>query len=87
MDCNMPIKNGFDASRELKDKMKRNEISFIPIIACAAYHGKDFMEKCFSCGMDDFLSKPITTQNLLNIIQKFCPKKIKSENSLRRSLK
>ena len=37
MDCSMPVMDGYEASKNLTDKMKKNEIPTIPIVACTAH--------------------------------------------------
>lgn len=68
MDIQMPIKNGYDASTEiraLEDKTR------IPIIALTAGIMLGEKEKCFEFGMDDYLSKPIISNELETILKKW----------------
>ena len=41
----------------------------VPIIAMTAHAIKDFKERCLLCGMDDYIAKPLRTQELLNIVE------------------
>ena len=66
MDMQMPIMNGYDATRNIK-KIK-NEI---PIIAQTAYHYGEAYEEIMAAGCDDFVSKPIDIDGLKDIIEKF----------------
>ena len=52
MDCNMPIMDGFEATRELKYKMERGEIKNIPIVGLTAYAGQKVEQDCYRAGMD-----------------------------------
>lgn len=70
MDCQMPIKDGYDATREIKAFCKEQEVD-IPIIAMTANAMSGDAEKCFSAGMDDYLSKPIDEDKLFSILVKW----------------
>ena len=59
MDCNMPIMDGFEATRVLKKRIKNNEIPDMKIIACTALHEGKYKKKCLEAGMDYYLAKPI----------------------------
>ena len=71
MDCNMPVMDGWEATKILKEKMKNSEIKKIPIIACTAYCDEDNKKKCIKAGMDDILSKPVTKAKVIEILKKY----------------
>ncbi len=64
MDCNMPVMDGYQATKFLKGKMKKNEIPFIPIIAHTAYCIKSEEINFQQADFDDYLPKPFTMQQL-----------------------
>lgn len=68
MDLQMPIMNGFDASKEIR-KMADFEKSRIPIIALTASALFDIRERVQESGMDDYVSKPFKPNELFEKIQ------------------
>lgn len=69
MDCNMPIMDGFEASKIIKEKCRTGEIRSHPfIVAATAYSLDSFRVKARESGMDKFLVKPITIFNLEEIL-------------------
>jgi signal transduction histidine kinase/ActR/RegA family two-component response regulator len=71
MDVQMPNKNGYQATEEIrKIKASKN----IPIIAVTAGILSGEKEKCFESGMDDYMPKPIILSDLKRILQKWSRK-------------
>lgn len=61
MDIKLPIMDGYEATRKIKEYRKQ-----IPIIAQTAYAMADDKEKSFEVGCDDYITKPINRQRLLD---------------------
>jgi len=71
MDCNMPIKDGYKTTQEIRDLEAKGDIPKIPIIAVTAATYPHEIQKCFDAGMDDYLSKPVNFKALKEIMTKF----------------
>ena len=67
MDLSLPILNGWDAAKKLK---ANNETMSIPIIALTAHAMKGDKEKALEAGCDDYDTKPVDFERLLNKIKK-----------------
>lgn len=59
MDIKMPIKDGYVATREIKDID-----ASLPVIAQTAYASNDEIHRCHAAGCDDYVSKPINFHEL-----------------------
>ncbi|MBF0626705.1 MAG: PAS domain S-box protein [Magnetococcales bacterium] len=77
MDCQMPVMDGFEATHAIR-KSEQSASRHIPIIAMTAHAMKGDRERCLSAGMDDYLSKPVSPEILLQKLQYWIPKSIGS---------
>ncbi len=63
MDCHMPEKNGYEATKDIRNSSKKTGKT-IPIIALTADAMKGTREKCLESGMNEYISKPINNDIL-----------------------
>ena len=68
MDVQMPALDGFEAAAAIRECEKSTN-SHIPIVAMTAHAMKGDRERCLEAGMDDYVSKPIQTQEFLDVIE------------------
>jgi CheY-like chemotaxis protein len=71
MDCQMPVLDGYEATKLIKEKFYTREINRIPIIAITAHAMAYDKQKCLEAGMDDYLEKPISIKSLSSKINKW----------------
>jgi two-component system sensor histidine kinase/response regulator len=65
MDCQMPELDGYETTKIIRDEQVRGGgYNNIPIIALTAAAMSGEKEKCLECGMNDYLSKPVSPEHL-----------------------
>ena len=69
MDCQMPIMDGFEATTRIRAMEK--PICDLPILAITAHAMKDDKQKCLDAGMNDYISKPVNRQALIDLINRY----------------
>ena len=69
MDVQMPKVDGFDATRQIRHIEETTGVR-IPIIAMTAHAMKGDKEKCLESGMDYYITKPVDSKELIELIQK-----------------
>jgi two-component system, cell cycle response regulator DivK len=70
MDIRMPVMDGYEATANIK-KINKD----VPIIAQTAYALVEDREKCVHAGCDNFISKPIIANVLIELINQYISKK------------
>jgi PAS domain S-box-containing protein len=74
MDCQMPVMDGFEATRSIRAPQSKVRDKAIPIIAMTANTMQGDREKCLDAGMNDFVSKPVETLKLQQALELWLPK-------------
>ncbi len=62
----MPVMDGFEAAKLIREHEKKHGMSRTPILALTADYVNETRVKCFEAGMDGFLTKPIDFERLYN---------------------
>jgi len=73
MDVHMPLMDGYQATREIRDPESKVLNHKIPIIAMTANAMIGDREKCLEAGMDDYVSKPVSPRALADVLAKWLP--------------
>jgi PAS domain S-box-containing protein len=71
MDCQMPVMDGYQATRTLRLREKTEHLPHTTVIALTAHAGEGERDKCLSAGMDDYLAKPVTKQTLIEALTRY----------------
>jgi len=75
MDIQMPVMDGIEATKQIKEYEEANSLPHIPIIALTANALKGDRERLLKEGLDEYISKPIEMAELLYILHKFLSSK------------
>jgi two-component system sensor histidine kinase/response regulator len=69
MDIQMPEMDGYQATQRIREEQQRTKIR-IPIVAMTAHAMSGDREKCLAADMDDYISKPISREQLFAVIER-----------------
>jgi len=69
MDVQMPVLDGFSATRAIREQ-ETSRGGHVPIIAMTAYAMKEDIEKCLEAGMDEHISKPFQQQAIQAVLRR-----------------
>jgi CheY-like chemotaxis protein len=81
MDCQMPEMDGYDAAAAIRRAEKERGRPRLPIVALTAHAATADRDRCFAAGMDDYLSKPVSAEQVRAVVHRWM-----SEGSARRAL-
>jgi len=78
MDCQMPVLDGFEATRLIRSHEAAARIdgkldSRLPVVALTANAMEGDRQRCIECGMDDYLTKPLTRERLAGALARWLP--------------
>jgi len=71
MDMQMPVMDGYSATRKLREWEKKEERKPVPVIALTAHALKEDRQKCLDAGCSEYLSKPIKKIVLITTLESF----------------
>ncbi|TWX52592.1 response regulator [Colwellia hornerae] len=73
MDCQMPVMDGYEATKKIRLPQSKVLNRNIPIIAMTANSMQGDREKCLAAGMDDFIAKPVNPNMLQEALKRWLP--------------
>jgi len=71
MDCMMPVLDGYEACRQLRQREDASGAPRLAVVALTASAVDGDRERCLAAGMDDYLSKPFTAQQLGDLVRRW----------------
>ncbi|MCP3676737.1 MAG: response regulator, partial [Deltaproteobacteria bacterium] len=88
MDCHMPVMDGYEATREIRNPTSRVQNHEIPVIAMTANAMMGDRKECLDAGMDDYIAKPINPKSLADMVEKWLSKlsePVREESSIQKA--
>lgn len=70
MDCHMPVMDGLQATRKIR-LAEKNAKRHTPIVAVTAGGPDSTRERCLAAGMDDYMNKPVSIEELRRVLQEW----------------
>ncbi len=71
MDCQMPVMDGFEATRQRRQRELSSRLTRLPIIALTANAMAGDRDRVLAAGMDDYLTKPFTREKLGGVLARW----------------
>ena len=78
MDCQMPGLDGFETTRRIRERECAGGVH-LPIIALTANALSGDRERCLAAGMDDYLSKPYSREDMAAVLSRWLPARVKKD--------
>jgi CheY-like chemotaxis protein len=71
MDCEMPVMDGFEVTRKIRDLEGAQQLKANYIVALTAHVLPEYQRRAKDAGMDDFISKPLQKSELLTLLSSY----------------
>jgi CheY-like chemotaxis protein len=69
MDIQMPVMDGYAATRSIRNMERENQLPATPVIALTAHASREEIDKCTDAGCNSHLSKPVKKSTLLEALE------------------
>ena len=72
MDCDMPIIDGWEATKIINRRYAQGDLKFLPtIIGHTAYSSAEDIRRCYDSGMISYILKPTSQEQILTALRKY----------------
>ncbi|MBU1238791.1 response regulator [Myxococcota bacterium] len=71
MDCQMPQMDGYEATRQIRAREEMEGLDPVPVVALTAHAFPEDREQCFAAGMNGYIAKPLTKEELAAVLAQF----------------
>jgi len=68
MDCHMPVMDGYEATRRIREAERCGDRRRMPVVALTANAFRNDIDRCLSAGMDAHLAKPFSSKQLRSTV-------------------
>ncbi|MDD2463176.1 MAG: response regulator [Desulfobulbus sp.] len=82
MDVQMPEMDGFEATRRIRDPQSEVLNQQVPVIAMTAHAQQGDRDRCLEIGMSDYISKPVSSESLASVLERWLPQGNEAERLL-----
>lgn len=72
MDCEMPVMDGYEATRSIRHQEESQRTRHLPIIAMTGNASPEDAQRCKEAGMDDVVVKPLSPASLRSVLERLC---------------
>ena len=69
LDYSMPVMDGLETAKQIRQLLQRHEAYQPYIICCSAYDEDSFKEEAYAAGCDDFFTKPVNANELIDTVK------------------
>ena len=83
MDCQMPVMDGYQATRAIRDWERSMSRPRVPIIAMTANALATDRARCLATGMDDHIAKPFKREELAAVLERWVHRPAKAPDAAR----
>ncbi len=73
MDIQMPVMDGIETTRRIRDEESGVKNRDVPVIALTAHAFQEEIAKCMKAGMNDYITKPVDSSKLITLLEKWLP--------------
>jgi len=71
MDCQMPLMDGYEATRRIRQREAGLQVEHLPVVAMTANTTDGERSRCLEAGMDDYITKPLEPKEIMRVLRRW----------------